>query len=33
MMEVYKRKERLQQEREEKDRFFAAHWQSLIPIG
>ena len=30
-MEVYKWKERLEQEREEKDRFFAAHWQSPIP--
>ena len=31
-MEVYKWKERLEQEREEKDRFFAAHWQSPIPL-
>ncbi len=31
-MEVYKWKERLEQEREEKDRFFAAHWQSPISL-
>jgi len=30
-MGVYKLKERLEQEREEKDRFFAEHWQSPIP--
>lgn len=30
-MEVYKWEKRLEQEREEKDRFFATHWQSPIP--
>jgi len=29
--EVYKWRVRLEQERKEKDRFFAAHWQSPIP--
>lgn len=32
MTEVYKWKERLGQERKERDRFFAAHWQSPIPL-
>lgn len=31
-MEIYKWKERLEQEREEKDRFFAAYWQSPISL-
>jgi len=31
MTEVYKWKERLEQELKEKDRFFATHWQSPIP--
>jgi len=30
MMELYKWKERLEQEHEEKDRYFATHWQSPI---
>lgn len=32
MTEVYKWQERLEQERKEKDRFFATHWQSPIPL-